>query len=93
VQAVEAPIERDLADCTPSPSECAVRSERCDLLSSAIARLEPSERRLLLLRFDLDLSYREIAEIEGAPETTVKSRVYKLLGRLRDSLESSVGKE
>jgi len=44
---------------------------------------------LLLLRFDLEMSYREIAEIKEAPESTVKSRLYTLLGRLRKDLQNA----
>jgi DNA-directed RNA polymerase specialized sigma24 family protein len=41
----------------------------------------------LLLRFDLGLSYREIAEIQESPETTIKSRVYTLIRRLKETLD------
>jgi DNA-directed RNA polymerase specialized sigma24 family protein len=49
--------------------------------------LEVDERELLLLRFDRGLSFREIAEIQEAPETTVKSRFYAALNRLRRPIE------
>jgi DNA-directed RNA polymerase specialized sigma24 family protein len=41
---------------------------------------------LLLLRFDQELSYREIGEILDMPETTAKSRAYRTLERLREIL-------
>ncbi len=52
-----------------------------------LAGLEVEERELLLLRFDLALSYPEIGRLKEMPETTVKSRVYKLLECLRVDLE------
>lgn len=52
-------------------------------------RLPGTEKELLLLRFQLELSYPEIAETLGIPETTVKSRMTVLLRRLRDSLTAS----
>ena len=81
-----APLQ-DAADTSPSPSDCASHTETVDQVRAAIGKLSPAERQMLLLRFDLELSYREIAEILGAPETTVKSRLYALLQRLRQSLE------
>ena len=73
----------DPVDLAPSPRDKAASAESDDLVRAAIARLEVEERQLLLLRFDLDLSYREIAQIQETPETTIKSRVYSLLARLR----------
>jgi RNA polymerase sigma factor (sigma-70 family) len=64
----------------------AARAELDDQVQAAIVTLPPTERELLLQRFYLDMSYREIAEIQGVPETTVKSRTYAVLQRLRQSL-------
>lgn len=74
----------------PSPSDTAERREMAQSIRSAINALKPSERELLLLRFELELSYREIAEVQDAPETTVKSRVYKLLAQLRSAHGASL---
>ncbi len=77
------------ADPSPDPRERLARSESANAVRSTIARLEVEERELLLLRFDLEMSYREIAEIKEAPESTVKSRLYTLLGRLRKDLQNA----
>lgn len=58
-------------------------------LQPVLNRLPAAEKELLLLRFQMDLSYPEIAETLGVPETTVKSRMTVLLRRLRDSLTDS----
>ncbi len=86
-------VERDedssrIVDLRPSPRERAEIEERSRAVRVAIDTLQADERELLLLRFDLGLSYREIGEIHGSPETTIKSRVYKLLGELRDSMSA-----
>jgi len=47
------------------------------------------DRQLLLLRLDLELSYPEIAQIMGAPETTVKSRFYSAVKRLRAKIQET----
>ena len=79
----------DAADPAPGPSDCAAQSERADRLRAAIARLPDGDRELVLLRMDVELSYREIGEVLGAPETTVKSRFYAILARLRQSLDDA----
>lgn len=45
-------------------------------LSDALARLTVDRREALLLVAVLGLGYREVAEITGTPEGTVKSRVH-----------------
>jgi RNA polymerase sigma-70 factor (ECF subfamily) len=58
-------------------------------IRDAIARLESAERELILLRLDLELSYKEISDILGEPETTLKSRFYALMRRLKELLAES----
>jgi RNA polymerase sigma-70 factor (ECF subfamily) len=80
------PAVDDVPDPAPNPIDQASRAELDDQVQAAIVRLQPLERALLLQRFYLDMSYREIGEIQGVPETTVKSRTYAILQRLRQSL-------
>jgi RNA polymerase sigma-70 factor, ECF subfamily len=54
--------------------------ERADLVQSALARLSPDMREVVILRDLQELDYAEIARIIGAPEGTVKSRLNR--GRL-----------
>jgi RNA polymerase sigma-70 factor, ECF subfamily len=77
----------DPPDPAPAQSERMMVAEADDALRAMLARLSPDERELILLRFDAGMSYREIGEIRHVPETTVKSRIYKLLGRLRRQLD------
>jgi RNA polymerase sigma-70 factor, ECF subfamily len=55
-------------------------------LSEALLRLEPQVRALLSLRFDLDLTFHEIAAALGEPVSTIKSRVARGVSRLRTLL-------
>jgi len=80
-----------IVDLRPTPRDRASTSESAELLREAIDRLAPREREVLLLRFDMGMSYREIAEIQKTPETTIKSRIYKLLGELKTALEDIPG--
>lgn len=66
-----------------SPFLAAARGEDAARLAAALSRLEPEYREALLLRFQEDLSLREIAAVVGAPLSTVSSRVHRGLERLR----------
>jgi RNA polymerase sigma-70 factor, ECF subfamily len=55
-------------------------------LAAALARLSAEEREALLLYAWADLSYPEIAEALGLPVGTVRSRLHRARGRLRELL-------
>ncbi len=56
-------------------------------LSSALARLSPERREVLLLRFVDDMSLQDIADTLSIPLGTVKSRLHLAVRELRDSPE------
>jgi RNA polymerase sigma-70 factor (ECF subfamily) len=53
----------------------------------ALARLEPSEREILMLREYEQLSYAEIAELLRLPVNTVRSRLFRARMALKNHLE------
>ena len=57
-----------------------------DALLVGIDRLTPDERIVIVLRFWADLPLDEIADRLGWPLGTVKSRLHRAIGRLRDGL-------
>lgn len=71
----------------PSPFEAAARSEDAMRLVGRLQILPPLYREALLLRFQEELSLGEIAQIVGAPVTTVTSRIYRGLAALRSAFE------
>lgn len=52
-------------------------------ISKALSRLEMDERSLVYMKYYLEYSFREIAEIHNMPESTVKSKVYSILDKLK----------
>lgn len=66
----------------------AERMENEDAVSQAMERLSDKLRAVLILRYYLDLPYKEIAEVLEIPEGTVKSRLDLALKTLRRVLES-----
>lgn len=68
--------EADPPSRLPAPDEEIVREESQRMIQQALARLTEDHRVVIILRHFLDLSYREIGEIIGIPEKTVKSRLY-----------------
>jgi len=91
VQTASLPNDRDaillLPSSGPSPFEAAARSEDAIRLAGQLQILSPLYREALLLRFQEDLSLPEIAQVLGAPVTTVTSRIYRGLAALRSAFE------
>lgn len=60
-----------------------------DHVKDAVAGLPVDERRAIELAYFVGHSYREVAELLGAPEGTVKSRIRSGLRRMRGPLTAS----
>jgi RNA polymerase sigma-70 factor (ECF subfamily) len=56
-------------------------------LGEVLERLKPEQRSLLIMRFYYGYSLKEIAEILGKPEGTVKSQIHRTLAKVRGSLD------
>jgi len=62
-------------------------AERAVLIDAAVARLSPRLREVLHLVFYEELTLREVAEILGIPEGTVKSRMHHARKTLAKELQ------
>jgi RNA polymerase sigma-70 factor, ECF subfamily len=91
LEAASLPDDRDeillVSSSGPTPFEAAARSQDAIRLAGQLQILSPLYREALLLRFQEDLSLAEIAQILGAPVTTVTSRIYRGLAALRSAFE------
>jgi RNA polymerase sigma-70 factor (ECF subfamily) len=74
---------------TPSdddPEDAARIAQRARIVRAALEHLKPSERDALLLRYQADLSFREIADACGIDEAAARKRASRGLSRLRNLL-------
>jgi RNA polymerase sigma-70 factor (ECF subfamily) len=80
------PIDR-LKASGPTPHEVAARKELARIVQNALARVSMELREAVILRDLQDLDYKEIAQVLGIPEGTVKSRISRGRAELARLLE------
>lgn len=71
----------------PGPEEAPVQADEIEALKRALAGLPAEQRRALVLAAFYGRTGREIAELEGAPLGTIKTRIRTALIKLRSALE------
>jgi RNA polymerase sigma-70 factor (ECF subfamily) len=72
-------------DDVPAGQDVSQLAEIIDL-REAIAELAPGDALLLRLRYERDLTQPRVARLAGMPEGTVKIRLHRIRGRLRERL-------
>ena len=77
---------RLVPDQAARPEEAALNNERTAAVRRALVELPDKQRIVIILKEYHGLKFREIAEILGTPESTVKSRLYHGLEALAESL-------
>lgn len=82
-------LMRQLAGHLTSPSQAAIRSERMELLRTALDNMDPLDREVLALRHFEQLSNIEVAQILGLKATAASNRYIRALRRLRECLDAS----
>ncbi len=80
------PADR-LAAGGPSPHERAAQKELAKMVQNALSRVSVELREAVILRDLQDLDYKEIAQVLGIPEGTVKSRISRGRAELARLLE------
>jgi RNA polymerase sigma-70 factor (ECF subfamily) len=73
-------------DATPSPEEAAIAHDRRRRLLEAVNSLPERDRLVIAYRYFEDLSEAEAAVALGCAPGTVKSRLSRALGRLRERI-------
>lgn len=77
-------------ETAPRPDDAFESAERGRAVRVAVDELKPTEREALLLRYDAELSYREVAEATGVDEAAVRQRVSRALARVRARLSEGM---
>ena len=81
---------RGLAAWLDDPSVDVTEREAKEAVLAAVARLPEALRRAVVCRYLLELSEAETAVVLAVPRGTVKSRLSRGLGRLRDDLGTTI---
>ena len=66
--------------------DLAIERERAQRTRDALAKLKPSEREAVVLRYEGGLSFRELGAACGVDEAAARKRVSRALSRLRADL-------
>lgn len=84
--ASDAALPSALIDPTWDPERIALRAELIEHIQQALLKL-PAEQRLAVILSDMQgFAYEEIAGVMGTSVGTVKSRIFRARGHLRDIL-------
>jgi len=75
-------------DSCPDPAQAAQNNELCRLVEKALARLDEAQRTVIILRDIEGMSYTQIAKVLNVELGTVKSRLSRARGSLKEILES-----
>jgi RNA polymerase sigma factor (sigma-70 family) len=81
--------DRPREDAAPSPEAAVLAGEPRRVLVDALNSLKEGERRVIALRYFLDLSEKEMAAVMGVSKGTVKSRLSRAMKKLRAELEAN----
>jgi len=79
-----------LRDEAPLPDEALTRRETGDAVRQALGQLPEEYRSVLVLRHYENLKFREIADVLGLPEGTVKTRTTEALNAMARLLRRSL---
>ncbi len=80
-------IEESCISVDEAPDVILQKADTVHNLESALQHLKPEQGIIIILKHFGELSYREISEILGIPEKTVKSRLFTARCELRKALE------
>jgi RNA polymerase sigma factor (sigma-70 family) len=83
----EAAWHNQLNHQPPSPEDTLLHRERISHLASLLRQLPPREHEIISLKFDAELTNREIADILKTSEVNVRVTIFRALRKLRARME------
>jgi RNA polymerase sigma-70 factor (ECF subfamily) len=75
-------------DASPDPAAVAQNKELCEMVVKALARLDDEQRAVVVLRDIEGMNYSQISEVLEVELGTVKSRLSRARGELREIMEA-----
>lgn len=86
-EAQEHYVDNVQEDIRRQPDAALIRNELSEIVLSALKTLSEEQREVIIMKEYEGLKFREIAEIIGVSENTIKSRLYYGFKNLRSTLE------
>jgi RNA polymerase sigma-70 factor, ECF subfamily len=86
--AQEAAWENELHAHPRGPEETVLHKERLASLSELVRQLPRREQEIIALKFDAELTNREIANVLSTSEVNVRVTVFRALRKLRERLQN-----
>lgn len=86
---IEERLERLPQPAELGPEAATLRKERAQALWESVEALPEEHRVVIVLRYQQDLSYEEIAQVLGISLGTVKSRLFNAHRKLKGTLETA----
>jgi RNA polymerase sigma-70 factor (ECF subfamily) len=87
--AQEAAWERELHHQPRGPEETILHRERLEALSGLVSQLPRREQEIIALKFDAELTNREIAHVLSTSEVNVRVTIFRALRKLRDRMHAA----
>ena len=91
--AQEAAWENELHAHPRGPEETVLHKERLASLSELVRQLPRREQEIIALKFDAELTNREIAGVLNTSEVNVRVTVFRALRKLRERLQTAAARE
>ena len=89
----EAAWESELNQQPHNPEETLLHKERIDNLAVLLRQLPRREQEIISLKFDAELSNREIAEVLNTSEVNVRVTIFRALRKLRERMQAVGGSQ
>ena len=91
-EAIELDRVGPISSNSQRPEQAVMLSEESKLLADALAEIPFEQREVIVLRLQGGMKFREIAAAQGIPVSTVQSKYYYGLDKLKSALNGEVKK-
>ena len=82
----------DQADEGPDAAACLAASQEATHVRACLEELKPAHRAAVQMAFYDDMTYGQIADVQGVPEGTIKTRVFHAKKLLLRCLQGRIGR-